>query len=290
MSDSTTPSPTSKGSRLRLGMIGVGVVVFLLLFFADKTNLNNPDKMSQVSSGVKTNPSNSQSSSLPPLAPDQQFDQWKSQLNEASEEAKKVLLDSMVTSLVERKRYGHAAEYVEQLLELDRSLDIQLLAGKMNQKATELKHVGQDSVLFRKFSNRAITYLTSVTTAKPDNEEGLLYLGLALAQSRQPQNMMQGILNIRKVLEINPDNVDAGFRLGLFSLQTNQLDKAEQRFSHILSVDPAHHPSRFQLAVTRIQQQRPEEAKELFNQVIQESSDAALKLEARELLLSLNSK
>lgn len=290
MSDSTTPSPTKKGTWLRLGMIGVGVVVFLLLFFADKSNLNNPVEAANVSAGVQTQSSPTSASALPPLATDQQFDQWQDQLEGASGETRKMLLDSMVSSLIERRRYGHAAEYMEQLLELDRSLDMQLLAGKLNQQATELTYVGQDSGMFRKYSDRAVRYLTAVTEARPNDEEGLLYRGLALAQSRQPQNMMQGILSIRKVLEINPDNIEAGFRLGVFSLQTNQLEKAEQRFAHNLSVDNEHHPSRFQLAVTRVKQQRPEEAKALFNEVIQKSKDAALKLEARELLLSLNSK
>ena len=287
MSDMTTPSP-NRGNWLRLGIIGMGTVVFLLLFFADKTNLNNPEQARKVAAGVQTTTGNT--STLPPLAPDAEFDSWASKLSEVSEEEKGLLLDSMISSLIERNRFGHAANYLEQRLESDRSLEIQRLAGIVNQQATELSYVSRDSILFRTFTERAISYLSAVLEAQPEDEQSLLYLGLALVQSGQPQNSMRGILSIRKVLEINPDNLEAGLRLGIFSLQTGQLDKAEQRFQHILQLEPENQLARLQLAVTRIRQERLPEAQQLLERVVQEASDNELKLEARELLISLNTK
>ena len=288
MSDSTTPTSSTSGKWLRIGIIGLGSVVFLLLLFADKTNLNNPDQASAVSSEVPSQAN--KPSALPPLAPDPKLDGWVAALTRASSEEKKDLLDSIAGTLVERNRFGYAANYLEQKVEKDRSLEVLKEAGIMNQKATELSYVMSDTALFRTFSDRAIQYLSEVAQSEPEDEEGLLYLGLALAQSRKGQNTMQGILTIRKVLEINPDNIEAGLRLGMFSLQTNQLDKAAQRFGHILSIEPDNQLARLQLGVTRIRQERAEEAQALLEQVIQESSDAAIKLEARDILLSLNTK
>lgn len=286
MTEQTTLQPT--GKWLRLGIIGIGVIVFLLLFFADKTNLNDPDKSDQVAGRVPE--ATQQVSSLPPLAADAQFDRWEEELEGASSEQQEVILDSMISLLVTRNRLGHASEYLEKKLSLNRSLDQLAFAGKINQQATELPYIISDSTLFKTFTQRAITYLSTVVESQPENEDALLHLGLALTQSRDPQNSMRGILSIRKVLEINPDNAEAGIRLGIFSLQTGQLEKAEQRFQQVLVVQPDNHLARFQLGITRIQQQRVEEAKNLLNQVVQEATDSQLKLEAREILLSLNTK
>jgi cytochrome c-type biogenesis protein CcmH/NrfG len=127
-----------------------------------------------------------------------------------------------------------------------------------------------------------------VIAERPSDETALLYLGVALVTSRKAENSMQGIMTLRKVLEINPDHVEANFQLGVFSLQTNQLEKAVQRFEKVLSLDPAYQPARFQLAVVRIRQQQPESARALLEQIIQEASEPDMKLEARELLQTIS--
>lgn len=275
-----------KGNLIRGGIIGLGVVVFLLLFLADKTNLNTDEVDSLSQSSAETQVVSSQA--LPPLAPDEVFDQWVSELSTAEGQTKANLLDSIITHLQKRNRHAYASDYAEQWLTIDRSLPILLLSGLSSQKATQLPYVQRDSSLFRRYSDRSITHLREVIVERPSDETALLYLGVALVTSRKAENSMQGIMTLRKVLEINPDHVEANFQLGVFSLQTNQLEKAVQRFEKVLSLDPAYQPARFQLAVVRIRQQQPEIARALLEQIIQEASEPDIKLEARELLQTIS--
>ncbi len=50
-------------------------------------------------------------------------------------------------------------------------------------------------------------------------------------------NPMPGIMLLREVLEEDPKNVKALSALGLFSIQSNQLDKAIARFEQIVEID-----------------------------------------------------
>jgi tetratricopeptide (TPR) repeat protein len=49
---------------------------------------------------------------------------------------------------------------------------------------------------------------------------------------------MQGIMLLREVLAEDPENIKALSALGLFSIQSNQLEKAIGRFEQIRTIDP----------------------------------------------------
>ncbi|MEM7659637.1 MAG: tetratricopeptide repeat protein [Bacteroidota bacterium] len=225
---------------------------------------------------------------LPPLAPDPDLDRWVAELAASNPAQKGTLLDSIITHLNARNRFAYASDYAEEWLNIDRSLPILLLAGKTSQFATQLPYIQRDSVLFGRYTDRAITHLREVTTAEPENQSALLSLGVALVTSRRAENSMQGIMTLRKLLELNPDHLEASFQLGVFSLQTGQLEKAVQRFEKVLSLNPTYYAAQFQLALVRLRQQQPEAARALLEQLISEAPDPALKLEANELLQSLN--
>ena len=48
---------------------------------------------------------------------------------------------------------------------------------------------------------------------------------------------MEGILKIREISEQHPENVDAQLWLGVFSMESNQIDKAKNRFNNVLNLD-----------------------------------------------------
>ncbi|MEL6653625.1 MAG: hypothetical protein AAFQ87_22755, partial [Bacteroidota bacterium] len=239
-----TAKANTKGAIWRWGLIGVGLLVFLLLFFADKSNLTNANPASVASNqeGASALPE----ASLPPLAPDPALDRQIAALEVASPEEKLQLLDSIVVSLQARNRLAYAADYAEQLVQLESSLPNQLRAGVLSQQASELPYVAKDSSLSRRYSERAVQLLQLVTQTEPENETALLHLGLAMTQAAAP---MQGILTLRKLTEINPRNWQAQYRLGLFSLQTGQFDKAVTRFQNVLNEKPEMVEASFQLAV-----------------------------------------
>ncbi len=56
---------------------------------------------------------------------------------------------------------------------------------------------------------------------------------------------MQVIVKLRDLAEQEPDNVEAQYHLGLFSWQTNQYDKAMDRFRRTIALDPKNYPDAY---------------------------------------------
>jgi lipopolysaccharide biosynthesis regulator YciM len=62
---------------------------------------------------------------------------------------------------------------------------------------------------------------------------------VALVQGEDP---MRGIMMLREVLQEDPDNVEAHWHLGLFSIQSGQYDKALERFKKVRDLDEEAFP------------------------------------------------
>jgi lipopolysaccharide biosynthesis regulator YciM len=62
---------------------------------------------------------------------------------------------------------------------------------------------------------------------------------VALVQGQDP---MRGIMMLREILQEDPDNVEAHWHLGLFSVQSGQYDKALERFKKVRQLDEQGFP------------------------------------------------
>ena len=62
---------------------------------------------------------------------------------------------------------------------------------------------------------------------------------VALVQGTDP---MRGIMMLREILQEDPNNVEAHWHLGVFSVQSGQYDKALERFRKVVELDPEGHP------------------------------------------------
>tara|TARA_B110000285_G_scaffold233539_1_gene307630 strand:- start:1032 stop:1646 length:615 start_codon:yes stop_codon:yes gene_type:complete len=62
-------------------------------------------------------------------------------------------------------------------------------------------------------------------------------------------NPMEGILELRALAEQDEPEVDAVVWLGVFGIQSGQLDKARERFSQALTLEPGHVEATWQLAM-----------------------------------------
>ena len=56
------------------------------------------------------------------------------------------------------------------------------------------------------------------------------------------QDPMRGIMMLREILQDDPNNVEAHWNLGLFSIQSGQYDKALDRFRKVLDLDSVNYP------------------------------------------------
>lgn len=62
---------------------------------------------------------------------------------------------------------------------------------------------------------------------------------VALVQGQDP---MRGIMMLREIVEQEPNNAEAHWQLGLFSIQSGQYDKALERFKKVKDIDATGFP------------------------------------------------
>lgn len=62
---------------------------------------------------------------------------------------------------------------------------------------------------------------------------------VALVQGQEP---MRGIMMLREIVQEDPDNVEAHWHLGLFSVQSGQFDKALERFKKVRDLNAEAFP------------------------------------------------
>ncbi|MBV6405836.1 MAG: tetratricopeptide repeat protein [Flavobacteriales bacterium] len=73
-------------------------------------------------------------------------------------------------------------------------------------------------------------------TAVPDDLQRRLDEAVALVNGQEP---MQGIMLLRQLAEEHPERPEVHWHLGLFSLQSGQMDKAAARFRKVVELDTA---------------------------------------------------
>jgi len=269
---------------LKTGVALIGAVLFLLLLFADKTNLNNQEVANLPAEATGASQT-STSPSLPPLSPDPKLDQWIAALEEASGKDQLPLLDSVIVNLTARRRFAYAADYAaKQVVALDRPA-YRLRAGQLGQRALDLEYVSSDTALMRRYRDLTIEMLEPYVAENSESEDALLSLGLAYMRSPAP---MQGIQSIRRVLEINPDNIEASYRLGEFSLQTGQFDKAISRFEKVLSIQPDNYAAAFRLGIALAQSGQADQARSYLQKVVANTPNPDLRKSAQDLLDQLS--
>jgi lipopolysaccharide biosynthesis regulator YciM len=83
-------------------------------------------------------------------------------------------------------------------------------------------------------SGKAEETAAAITPAKARIMEAV-----ALVQGQDP---MRGIMMLREIVEQEPDNAEAHWQLGLFAVQSGQMDKALERFRKVRDLDEAGHP------------------------------------------------
>lgn len=277
---SQTPAISRSDMYLRFGIVGLGMVVFVLLFFADKTNLSNKPRAEITETGSSAT---NLLSALPPMN-DPASLALKAAADTAPPAARVMLLDSLVSQLERTGQFAQAAVYADQLTQLDSTAAREFTAGNLARRATQLQLIRADSLIYRQLSDLAMRHLEQANTLSPNEEATLLNLGLAYTESNLPANFMKGVLTIRQVLSVNPDNLEANFRLGVFSEQSGQLEKAVQRYEKVLAVQPDDQDARFRLARVQFQLGQIAQAQANLKAVIAQTDNPELKTAAEAAL------
>lgn len=289
----TTSKSTPSFGISHVLVLALGLLVFVLLLFADKSNLNDDqagqiaNKSSASSEGTASLPPDASAllALVPPTSPSEDLALALTALEQAANtEERQSLLQEVVTGFRESGRLDVAAVYAGMLADEDPSSSNQVVAGALFRNATRLPAVQADSSVFNRFSDQAISYLDAAVAQAPADEGAKIELGLAMIGSQKPGNSMQGIFKIKEVAEANPQNTEALFHLGGFSMETAQYDKAEQRFRQILDVNPDDVRAKYYLGMTMEALGRSAEFTQLMSEVAEQQQEPELAAAAQAAL------
>ncbi|MDP5171777.1 MAG: tetratricopeptide repeat protein [Bacteroidia bacterium] len=287
MTQSPSSTSASAGTFARLGVVALGAIVCGLLFFADKTSLENKVEAGLIPTAAKASTGISLDQ-LPPLGTDAELEALQREVSESEGEERIKFIDSFTTVLEKRGRLDYAAVYAAEALSISPDSDRKINTGLLSQRATSLPFIKNDTALSAYFNSTAIRLLEEAKDEMPNREDVLLGLGLAYVNSGKPENSMKGILTIRSVLDINPNNIDAAYQLGMFSIQTGQFEKAVERFESVLTLDPSRQDANLGLASALINLGQTARAIPLLEEVVQKSKDNELRLQAGAMLENIH--
>ena len=217
-------------------IILLAVVLSVLIYFAPKLPSEKKQEVSE----------NSDYSSLiaeakKNLSAEQRSVVDKLQNQASNEEAgnKKVILyDSLKNIWLSYKNPYMYAVYGQSVAEIDNTEKSWLNAADAFMKAAKFSNDANKANLYKS----AIKDFGKVLAMNPDNLSAKVKLGTCYVESasllgNQP---MTGITLLREVLQKDSTNIEANLQLGLFSVTSQQYDKAIARFQRILRIDSTH--------------------------------------------------
>ncbi len=122
----------------------------------------------------------------------------------------------------------------------------------------------------RSNADRASDLLGKVLEKNPEDLEAKTRLGLILVNSPQP---MQGIMMVREVLEQEPENEFALFNMGLLSIESRQFPRAVEYFERYQVVNPENEEGQLYLAISYLESGNNAKALETFSRLRERVSD-----------------
>lgn len=203
-------------------------------------------------------------------------------LSDTNTEKKIKFADSLANSFTKVNKFDSAAKYLEAVASLAPSEKSFIRAGdgyyEAFQFAVNSNKGGDLGEKARAFYQKAL-----------DNNANLLDVKAKMAMTYvTSSNPMQGITMLREVIAKDPKNELALFNLGILSMQSGQYDRAIERFTQIMKLNPTNAEARLYLAISYVETGRKKEAKELFTSLKSEEKDPAIQATVTEYLQKLN--
>ncbi len=125
----------------------------------------------------------------------------------------------------------------------------------------------------RRFGAKSQELYGKVLEREPDNLEAKTKLAMTYLSSSNP---MQGIMMLRQVLEKDPKNELALYNMGMLSVQSGQYDRAVERLEELVKIDPRHLQGQLLLGVAYMNSGEKEKAKAQFEKVKEMDHDPAV--------------
>ncbi len=160
----------------------------------------------------------------------------ENQLEATSDSAARLsLLQSLSGEWYDNNQYAIAGDYAEKAAELAGTAAAYGIAGTTYA-------IGINRALKEKEKSyclaKALDMLERAISLDPDEINYQINRGVILAEHPDPNNPMKGVLLLIELNKNFPENVSVINNLAKFALQTNQLERAEQRLMEAIALDP----------------------------------------------------
>jgi len=154
---------------------------------------------------------------------------------------------------------GVAASYYEQVAGTNNNEESYLNAAYRYFDAFKSSHDSAESAYF---SSKAINSYSKVLEINPNNLNAKTDLGALYAEATGEP--MKGIMMLREVVAADPNHENAQLNLGFLSMRSGQFEKALERFDKVLAINPARIDMYIYRGEAMVQLGRKKEAIESF--------------------------
>ena len=142
---------------------------------------------------------------------------------------------------------------------------------------TAALQMAQDSATAAWLLNQSIICYNKVVEINPENINAKLNLALSYAESTDP---MTGIRMLREIAQQHPENEQAQMNLGILSIRSGQYDKAVERFNKVLEINPSQWEAYYFLGYSLAQAGDSLKAAEAFKKYSESGKNPQLLKEA----------
>jgi tetratricopeptide (TPR) repeat protein len=167
-------------------------------------------------------------------------------------------------------RLDSGAYYIALAIEKEPSEKNWLKAGNAYFEAFRFA-ISVDAQRADSYGEKARDFYKKILDKNPENY--LAKANMAMTYTVTP-NPMQGIGLLREILAKDENNQLALLNLGLLSMQSGQHDKAIQRFEKLLEVNPQHIEAQYYLGQSYMNKGDKAKARELFTAISQAKADS----------------
>lgn len=250
--------------KYQLILILVAVFLILGLYNLPKVVVNNKDKKLNTNSeqSLQTNPK--QESQHPKLSDKNQkkLDSLKKELKNLDSEEKKANFANSISDLYKSvSQFDSAAHYMEVLYDIKPNLKNLIKTGDAYYEAFQFAINANKA---SKLGQKARDFYQKVLKKKPNDLR--VKANLAMTYTATP-NPMQGIGMLKSILEEDSKNELAIFNLGILSMQSGQYDKAVDRFKKLLIINPNNIQAKFFLGESFANLGKKQEAIRVFEEI-----------------------
>ncbi len=261
-------------------LLSVGIIAVVLLYMLPTSVVDNKENEAlQFVDESKPGGEVIDHSSEIPEEIQPKIDFWKEKLvSNAKIKKDEVALDSLMVVFQTINQYDSAAYYAESFAKEFNTLTLWQKAGDAYFEAFTFALEPQK---VERLGTKTREMYSKVLEQTPDNLDVKNNLAMTYIASSNP---MQGIMMLREILETDEKNEKALLNMGRLSMQSNQFDKAVERFEALVGYHPNSLDGNYLLAVCYYETGQNDKAKAQFQKVKNMDTDPAVQTAANEYL------